>query len=311
MLGESVVCNSSGTPQSWCGRPMLFPEIFTITSQSIHGILLSIITIVVRLKTSHRDKLMSAVLYGFSVADLMLNIHVGMSASKDSFFNMNHVPRFGQSKYKWCNAAATMQMLGLIGYVFLIPCAGFAFVKGLQFIHRWTSKTASYLFITLACCTVTYTLTLTLTLTSFGPQFGSLTDACSYILIGSHTDNVLWNLTAVAFSVSSACSILIVTIFYGMAAKNVLDMNKEITKTKAVYSGNRKGHMVVVKHFFLTILFPSLTIILPSAIAIVLAAGVAISSKIQFQLSAHWMAIVPLGNNYIFLFRKCKATLRA
>ena len=197
MLGESVVCKVSGTPQSWCGRPLLMSEKIRIAIQGIHGILVSIIIIVVRLKTSHRDKLMNIVLNGFSVADLMLNVQIGMCASKIEFFNLNHVPHYGQGKYNWCNAAATIQILGLIGYIFLIPCAGFAFIKGMQFGHSWS-----------------------------------------------------------------------------------------------------------------TILFPSLTILLPSVIAIVLAFEIEISSTIQLQLSTQWMSIVPLGNNYIFLFRKSKALFK-
>ena len=310
MLNESVACKAPGTPENWCGRPFTLSETTVSVCKFIHGILISVVTIVVRMKTTNKNKLMKVVQNGFSITDSMLIVHAGMITCNAYFFDEHTIPKYWKGKYNWCNAAATIQMLGLNGYMFLIPCAGLAFIKGMQFGHHWSTRTVLHLLITIIALTLTYTLTMNLTLTFLGPLAGSLTDACSYILIGPNTKSVVWALSAIAFAVSSAWSICLVIGFYGMVLKGVIVINKEMTQIQAVSTGKRRGPMVVIKHFLFTLLFPCLTLLLPSIVAACLVFGIEISSRIQLQLSVHWLSIIQSGNSYIFLLRRLHSIVK-
>ena len=237
------------------------PEVVAIAAQSMHAIFMSIITFAIRLKTANKNILMKVILIGFSVADFLLNVHLVISVSKGYLFDINKIPKYWQDIYTWCNAAATIQMLGLNGYVFLLPYTGVAIKKGMQFGYHWSARTVLCLLIAIISFIFTYTLTMTLTLTFFGPENGSLTNACSYIFIGSNSQSLLWTLSVISFSAFSTSSICLVIGFYGMALRSVIDTNKEMIKIKAVSTGKRMGAKVVIKHFILTILCPCLTLL--------------------------------------------------
>ena len=309
MLHESLTCSAPGTPQHWCDRQLLWPRHVVSAFQCSLVTVISSFTMFTRLRSSGNDKLMYVTLVGFSVADLMLNAHVILSSYKEYVFNAHIIPKLSGGKYTWCNVAATIQMFGLFGYIFFIPCIGLAFMKGMSFRPHWYLHDVKRIIMSIMAITVTLALIITITMTQLGIVHGSLTDACSYMVLQSRDMQTILIMPTIIFLSLTVICIAVTITFYVIAINRLKDSQKQVRQMQTMASDRRMVVMVVIKHFVCNVLFLLFALLLSSITAILMASSIQITAQEQIHITFHVVPILAHVNSYIFLIRNLIAVV--